>query len=533
MGKKRVDNKNYNLSGKLLSFMFVIVTIIFMVVYLLNSDLVKKGDIVFFGSYEQDADFDNGSEPIRWKVISIIGSKAFLLSEYGLDAQKYNVQTENADLYITWENSSIRGWLNEYFYNRAFSDIEKGCILCTDIKNYDNPMTGTNGGNDTFDNVFLPSYKDVIGEEWDEEKYEEEFLKEKNKEWICIPTVYAKNMLVRMQKEEFSIWSINSEEKESKQKEYYMYPRPWFLRTPGNVDNSVMSVTENGNLRFTEDAAYSNIVRPMICVDLSSDYFNVRNEELKNQEHIPVSEKDLYEPEPTRIPVYTPLNSDYTMLSSLKQGDYLGFGSYEQDGNLENGSEIIEWLVLKNNNGTILLLSKDILDYRAYNDINQDILWPDSSIRNWLNNDFYDLAFDTYEKSVIIEHASVGDREPEYENDRYESKDKVFLLSYDDIINPTYGFDSKDYVTDFYRKSSYTDAVLLKHPDLMEEGNGNDEGIKECWWLRNRSRRTVVIDEETRWFQGTCTCNGYYSSGMNLEIESGIRPAIIIGESGK
>ena len=74
-----MDNKN-NLSGKLLSFIFVIVTIIFMVVYLLNSDLVKKGDIVFFGSYEQDADFDNGSEPIRWKVISIIGSRAFLLS---------------------------------------------------------------------------------------------------------------------------------------------------------------------------------------------------------------------------------------------------------------------------------------------------------------------------------------------------------------------------------------------------------------------------------------------------------------------
>ena len=518
---------------KSLGVMYIFAVLIFILYTLTTFTPLKKGDVVRFGCYEQDAIFDNGIEPIEWIVLSVNGTEATLISRYGLEAVKFD---ESKALTNIWSECSLRDWLNNVFFEKAFDDYEKNIIKTPMLHNPVNPFVDEQELYETEDKVYIPSYVDVLGRAWDEEYYYNVYSDELSQKWKCLLTKYAKEVLKSKFREEYNIMYSSSsdrkQEEDNSDKGVYTYP--WLLRTPGAYDGYVMGVSSTGQLEFGGyDICYSNIIRPMICVDLSSDYFNVRNEELKNQEHIPVSEKDLYEPEPTRIPVYTPLNSDYTMLSSLKQGDYLGFGSYEQDGNLENGSEIIEWLVLKNNNGTILLLSKDILDYRAYNDINQDILWPDSSIRNWLNNDFYDLAFDTYEKSVIIEHASVGDREPEYENDRYESKDKVFLLSYDDIINPTYGFDSKDYEADIYRKSSYTDAVLLNHPDLIEEGNGNDEGIKECWWLRNRSRRTVVIDEETRWFQGTCACNGHYSSGMNLEIESGIRPAIIIGESGK
>lgn len=518
---------------KSLGVMYIFAVLIFIVYTLTTFTPLKKGDVVRFGCYEQDAIFDNGIEPIEWIVLSVNGTEATLISRYGLEAVKFD---ESKALTNIWSECSLRDWLNNVFFEKAFDDYEKNIIKTPMLHNPVNPFVDEQELYETEDKVYIPSYVDVLGRAWDEEYYYNVYSDELSQKWKCLLTKYAKEVLKSKFREEYNIMYSSSsdrkQEEDNSDKRVYTYP--WLLRTPGAYDGYVMGVSSTGKLEFGGyDICYSNIIRPMICVDLSSDYFNVRNEELKNQEHISVSEKDLYDPEPTRIPVYIPLNSDYTMLSSLKQGDYLGFGSYEQDGNLENGSEIIEWLVLKNNNGTILLLSKDILDYRAYNDINQDILWPDSSIRNWLNNDFYDLAFETYEKSVIIEHASVGDREPEYENDRYESKDKVFLLSYDDIINPTYGFDSKDYEVDIYRKSSYTDAVLLNHPDLIEEGNGNDEGIKECWWLRNRSRRTVVIDEETRWFQGTCACNGHYSSGMNLEIESGIRPAIIIGESGE
>lgn len=44
------------------------------------------------------------------------------------------------------------------------------------------------------------------------------------------------------------------------------------------------------------------------------------------------------------------------------------FGRYEQDNNLGNGPEPIEWIVLDSNNGEVLLLSKYGLDVKKYND---------------------------------------------------------------------------------------------------------------------------------------------------------------------
>ena len=92
--------------------------------------------------------------------------KPFLLSDVILDKQAYN---EN-DEYITWKESSLRAWLNDKFMNRAFSDEEKEKINITEIINQDNPVYGTEGGNNTFDKIFLLSLSEV-SEQQDGEKY--------------------------------------------------------------------------------------------------------------------------------------------------------------------------------------------------------------------------------------------------------------------------------------------------------------------------------------------------------------------------
>ena len=82
------------------------------------------GNSVFMGKFEQDANADNGTEPIEWKVLDVQDGKALLLSKKALLYKPFS-ETEN----VTWENSTIRQWLNGVFYNEAFSDEEKQYIL--------------------------------------------------------------------------------------------------------------------------------------------------------------------------------------------------------------------------------------------------------------------------------------------------------------------------------------------------------------------------------------------------------------------
>ncbi len=143
----------------------------------------KNGDVVVLGTYEQDNNTKNGKEPIEWIVLSNDGKELFVVSKYELDCQRYN--TEYID--VTWEESSLRKWLNDDFYNTAFSVSDKKLIKTVEIKNNDNPRARTNGGNNTNDNVFLLSLEDVINTSYGFSRDYNEFEIVRR----CAPTAYA------------------------------------------------------------------------------------------------------------------------------------------------------------------------------------------------------------------------------------------------------------------------------------------------------------------------------------------------------
>ena len=91
------------------------------------------GESVTFGSYEQDNDIGNGSEPMEWIVLDHQDGRTLLLSKYGLDGIWYN--TDRVD--VTWENCNLRRWLNTDFYNMAFDDTEKELIVQVTNENPD------------------------------------------------------------------------------------------------------------------------------------------------------------------------------------------------------------------------------------------------------------------------------------------------------------------------------------------------------------------------------------------------------------
>ena len=118
----------------------------------------QVGQIISFGTYEKDNDFDNGAEEILWLVTDRNGDELTLISLYCIDVRPYH----NEMVDITWEDCEVRTFLNTEFMATAFTDAEKAYILDTLVVNDDNPHHGTPGGEDTIDKVFLPSLQEVI-----------------------------------------------------------------------------------------------------------------------------------------------------------------------------------------------------------------------------------------------------------------------------------------------------------------------------------------------------------------------------------
>lgn len=136
------------------------------------------GDKIIFGTYEQDNDTSNGAEDIEWLVLAKENNKILVISDKALDCQRYN----NIGGYkTTWALCSLRKWLNDSFFNAAFSEEERALIQSTTVSADRNPKYySTDPGNATTDKVFLLSINEA-------EKY---FSDDQAR--VCAPTAYAK-----------------------------------------------------------------------------------------------------------------------------------------------------------------------------------------------------------------------------------------------------------------------------------------------------------------------------------------------------
>ncbi len=113
-------------------------------------------------SIEKDKEYWFKCEPIVWRVLSNNEGECYLVSSTLLDAHKYD------DDKNTYDESSIRSWLNDEFFNSAFA-LGNDNILETTVENGasttdsdDNPHEC----DDTLDKVFMPSYKDYMNEDY-------------------------------------------------------------------------------------------------------------------------------------------------------------------------------------------------------------------------------------------------------------------------------------------------------------------------------------------------------------------------------
>ena len=198
----------------------------------------KVGDIVYFGTYEQDNDTSNGKENIEWLVLAKKDNKILVISDKALDCQPYNT----SDDYVTWEKCTLREWLNNDFINAAFSDDEKAMIPTVTVSADSNLKYNTNPGNTTKDKVFLLSIVEA-------EKY---FTSDEAR--MCIPTEYV-------------ISNVSTSDEYTKDGKATCW---WRLRSPGALQYYAAKVDFDGDVdEFGIDVDYDiGGVRPALWITI-------------------------------------------------------------------------------------------------------------------------------------------------------------------------------------------------------------------------------------------------------------------------
>ena len=176
-------------------------------------------------------------------------------------------------------------------------------------------------------------------------------------------------------------------------------------------------------------------------------------------------------PTPRPAPIFTP-----------KAGDYITFGTYPQGANGE--VEPIEWTVLDVQGDRALVISRYGLDAKPYNTENKDVTWETSTIRAWLNGEFYNTAFTAEDKNRILTTA-VKNSELSYSGRTggNDTKDKIFLLSYAEAVK--YFDVTREKANNLASRVRPTEYAISRGASAYNDYKTADGAAAGYWWLRS------------------------------------------------
>ena len=128
------------------------------------------GAKIKFGSFEQDNNTKNGAEEIEWLVIDEDEEHFLVVSTYALEAMPFMEKKGDT---VTWEDSLVREWMQEKFYEEAFTETEKQKIVKTTLDHWflggygdkskklsTKKVQSYEAADNTEDFVFLLTYRD-------------------------------------------------------------------------------------------------------------------------------------------------------------------------------------------------------------------------------------------------------------------------------------------------------------------------------------------------------------------------------------
>ena len=203
----------------------------------------------------------------------------------------------------------------------------------------------------------------------------------------------------------------------------------------------------------------------------------------------------------------TALAGGSNRFSRLRVGDTVDFGSYEQDNNLSNGKEPIKWIVVETFSDCIKLVSQSILDSRAYVTGIWEATWENSDIRRWLNNEFYNTAFN-YDEQRLMDLGKNHNQGGYYTPDRAKTYDMVWLMNLKEISA--------------YFGSSDKSRICYSTEYARVNGVYTGQYGSSWWWTRTPGENTYHAA-----YVGNLGNIDYKGNPVNW-TGGGIRPVILV-----
>ena len=247
---------------------------------------------------------------------------------------------------------------------------------------------------------------------------------------------------------------------------------------------------------------------------------------------VATEESNTEEPEPATTEAL-----ETVVLKDAEIGDIVQMGTYEQDGDAETEDPIC-WDVLDKDGDAVLLISHDVIAYQRFSDSRKCVIWEDSQIRSWLNQEFYAEAFDEEEQASIRETtlenlSTVGfaahvdpSGDVQVRESRPDTKDKIFLLSwkeaeqyYGNRLTDASGLGRKPSRAVLQKREAiFTDIIIEELPAMYPYSRHLADGTERLpWMLRSTGMKDyniLVIGYEGKWDQD-------YPDSYN-----GVRPAM-------
>ena len=196
-----------------------------------------------------------------------------------------------------------------------------------------------------------------------------------------------------------------------------------------------------------------------------------------------------------RAVFFTSYRPQVTIIPSSASNSYQDDNGYYTDTFYVFKYEPLRWRVLDPSSG--LVMCEDIIDSQAYSNTiygppyyNSSACtayandYATSSMRTWLNDDFYNTAFTSTEQSDVKTTALDNSAYPGYSQyNSASTNDKLFLLSYSESTNTAYGFSSStaSSATRYAQGSDYAKCQGLYV--YSSPGSGYDKNSD--WFLRS------------------------------------------------
>ena len=227
--------------------------------------------------------------------------------------------------------------------------------------------------------------------------------------------------------------------------------------------------------------------------------------------------------------VADPYNSGYTFSdnSSVTSGNTYYFKV-----------EPIRWRILSESGGKVFILCDSIIANHYYHHTTSSTTiegekvyannYKHSDIRAWLNDEFYKTAFGELQQALIATTEVDNSVESTgYSSNPYaceNTNDKIFLLSYSEVVNIDYGFASSPSTYNAARRMLTSDfsRATGAYMDTRSSYYGNG-----CWWLRSPCHDYSIYNARCVYGVGSISSNADTSDARNVDdVEYGVVPAL-------